>query len=431
MEIILKQEVLRKILENGAVAALSDEAQSDTSNISPLVKSVKISSDVDSQKIVVESVSSLVASHYEINAGNDVTIKQSGSIVVPAKELLGWINLQKNFVISLKLSKLDTPELITTASDITEHDMSKHSIRKIGNVEIKAKDQNTKTGNAWLLDCYDEDQMPKVDHAIAFPSILTVKAETMSMALKKISFAAGLKDYEHVLDTVSFQMYNNDVYCASSDRLRCAIYKLDGASMDIANVPSDKSPQLLVPIRFTTVVTKLVDPNENIVFSCDKDNNRIFIKQNGLSLRVATTDPNFVGKFPPIKMLIDKSHYKLCTVTKAMLSNRINTASLVSKEDAFFEFANDMLKIKAKSEGGLSPNVSVVPVKDLKGEYRVVWSTKHVDDLIKVVEDSELDILVPTDDKKNWQCRSTDDDKFMFFAMSVRNRKYDTEMNES
>ena len=159
MNIKINQKILLNALERGALAALSEEAQSDCSNFSLITRGVRITVDLSS--IIFESATSILASRYfvPVDTINGIVVKEVGSVMVPAKEFIEWVTKQGDSIVGLNLKKLDTPELIK-GSD-SEGDAT-NTVKKIGSLQVASKD-STNTGNRWQLDCYDTTSFPAIN----------------------------------------------------------------------------------------------------------------------------------------------------------------------------------------------------------------------------------------------------------------------------
>lgn len=164
MKVGIKQEALMEAVSKGAIAALSEDAQGDTSTMSLIVKSVKITAD---KHITIESHTPMLSVKYAIPASEDdgVIIKETGSILVPAKELLNWISLQgKDSNISITLQKFASPEIINTLDNEENgetEDTVGFTLKKIGTVKLVSKSA-AKSNKKWEIDCYDPQDVANV-----------------------------------------------------------------------------------------------------------------------------------------------------------------------------------------------------------------------------------------------------------------------------
>ena len=99
MKFAVTQEVFKKALEIGALAAVSETAQLDDETIALLVKAVNISVD---KELVIKSGHNLLATRYAVEADNKkgVSVTTPGSILVPAKELA--IDFIESIIVQLE-----------------------------------------------------------------------------------------------------------------------------------------------------------------------------------------------------------------------------------------------------------------------------------------------------------------------------------------
>ena len=107
MKIRIKQAVLTDILAKGAIAALTDEAQGDTTVYGPMLQSVKIR--VDATHVTVESAIKTLACQFKSPIDpQQVVVKEEGEVMVLAKELCDWVKRQPDSDIVINLKKFDS-----------------------------------------------------------------------------------------------------------------------------------------------------------------------------------------------------------------------------------------------------------------------------------------------------------------------------------
>lgn len=432
MKFTIHQKTLSRALECGAVASLSNEAQSDTSNLSLLFKAVKITADATN--LTVESATNLMAVKYTIPVSmeNKIEVKEPGTIMIPAKEFMQWVDKQGSSVICVVLSVLDNPEFISVVDD--EKESYKNAIKKIGTVKFVSKDES-KTGNKWALDCYDPSQSTIVDFTQKPELLFEVPSSQVIEAIKYTAFASMKNHYEHVYDSILFEAYEKNLHIAACDTARCSVYKMDKVENASQNL-IDGKVRVLIPCTFINIISKLSNVNTKMSFYYDEAKNRIFVSQNGLEFRVATADKDLAKKFPPISMLLKKIYVPLCSVQKQLLQSRLATASMVNKSTAMFTFnqSGNSLTIKTISESGLNPSICIAPTQNLTGNRKVVWAVEHIVDAIRVIKDETLNINMPKDNDKGQdngsvKVVSTADPNFSYYSMSVNNSRYD--LNEA
>ncbi|MFW5804093.1 MAG: hypothetical protein ACOCWG_02560, partial [bacterium] len=321
-----------KALEKGAIAATSEVAQSDTSNLSLLIQAIKITAD---KELTIESTTNLMAVKYSLEATseNGIEVKEPGSILIPAKEFINWVKIQSNdSTIAIRLSKSKNPEIINPLENMDDSDdVSEFTITKIGVVKITSKD-STKTGGRWELNCYDPAEFKLVDFNKKSVPYFETPIEMLSGALKKVSFTALQSDYDHLLDNVAMQVYKNNLYFITTDTKRCAIYNILG------NESIQCEESLLVPLPLLDQIVKISDKKNKALVSYNADINRLFISQSNFMARIACPDRDNINKFPHVSMLLDKQYDLLAKVTKTSLNQTLKSASIVNNSSALFSF---------------------------------------------------------------------------------------------
>jgi DNA polymerase III sliding clamp (beta) subunit (PCNA family) len=437
MKITIDQAVLVKALDRGAMSALSDEAQGDTSGFSSLIKSVKITVG---DEFVVESGTNLIATKWSMKATkeNGIDVKEKGTVLVPAKELYGWVSKQAKAQIALSLVKLKVPEAIKTGDGDLDYGAEQViTIKKVGNLKLVSRD-DTRTGNKWAIDCYESDKLTLVDFSKAPDPVIVIPTEQLAIGLKNVGFSAMPKDHKHIFDSIVLEKCKDNVYMAATDTHRCSLYKMSEAK-DIDDgffVETTKEDgkltmgqKLLIPSVFLKAISKNSEAID-VSISYEEDKNKIYLIQDDWQVRVATVSSDMFNDFPSIAFLLSKGYSRLGNVPKSVVTNRLVSASLVNKSMVLFDFVSDKdgmedgsLTIRAISENGLAPNVSNAPVLKLKKDFKAVWGVQHIMDVVKIVKGDNVEFLVP-DDSGSVKVVSEDDPNLQYIAMVIDAPKY-------
>lgn len=420
MKVAIQQKVLVNALEKGALAALSEEAQSDTSIISILIKSVKIK--VDSKNLTVESATKLMATKCVIPIVKDggIDVKEEGEILVQAKDLCDWVKKQPDYKIAIALKKLDTPDVVNPISNDSDGSVIK-GIKRIGNVVISSRDE-TKTGNKGSLDCYASDQLGDYSMELPADKKFEISPKELSNGLRSVNFACMPKHYQHIYDSISFQNIKDKLYMMTCDTARAALYEVS----DVKNNKLDSI--ILVPNKFLTSVSGLLNEDENVALYFDSVNNKIFLTQGeGLIVKMNTTDAALVSKFPSASTLIEKKYKPLCVVPKGGMANRLITAALVNENAALYSFKNNSAIIYVISSSGKAPGNGTLPVGDLKSDFNAVWGVTHLLDYLKVLKDEEVQVFIPDGDKKSVRFITKQEPSLSYYIMTqdATKTKYD------
>ena len=300
-----------------------------------------------------------------------------------------------------------------------ESEDGKIMVKKIGVLKVFSKD-DSKTGNKWSVDCYDINQAPTIDFANKPPLIFEIPSAQIFDAIKYTSMACKQKDCEHIYDSLLIEKHKDFLHMAGCDQTRCAVYKMDKAMLNV-----DFNDRVLIPSAILHVISKFMDKTDKVSIFYDIGKNRIFFCQKNLEFRVSTTDKDCSKKFPSISGLLDKQYTHLCKINKSILASRLSTASMVNKRCVMFKFNKDnsMVSIKAISDEGLQPSVSIAPANGLSKTVAVVWSVSHFNDVIKLLKDESLSINTP-DNLSSFKLVSEIEPNFIYFGMTVKNSKY-------
>jgi DNA polymerase III sliding clamp (beta) subunit (PCNA family) len=406
MKLRLKQKTMIDILNKGAVAALTDEAQSDTTVFAPLLKSVKIKAENDT--ITVESAIKTLAVQYKYTIDpNEATVKENGEVTILAKELMDWVKRQPECDILLNLKLLDTPQLI---SAIDGDSAGKASIKKLGTVELLSRDLS-KTGTKWSLDCYDASQVTWVDFQKP-DALFEVNQALIQDAVKSTGFAAMPTHNLHVTDAFAFQKYKDKIFVMAGDGVRMALYDLNGAK----NI--NLSFTYTVPCKVLSSVVGLMSEDETVSFGFDEKKHRAFIYQDNYIVRTDTAEQaNVDAKIPPISYIFDQMIFtKFARISKGVLASRLSTASLVNKKSVLYVFKGAQLLLHAISDVGVSPNTCTAPLLEHTRDLKTLWSVSHIMELIKALPDDEISIMMPPDSTKVFKIISEKNPCFSYYA---------------
>ena len=418
MKMIIQQKAFVDALEKGALAALSDEAQTDTSIISVLIKSVKIKTD--GKNFTVESATKLMSTKCVTPLNDEIEVKDEGEILVQAKELYDWVKRQTGSKLALSLSKLDTPDIINPLENESDGTLVK-GIKRIGIVKVVSKDES-KTGVKWEFDCYAADQLGESDMTLPQNKKFDISVKQLNDGLRAVSFAIMPKHYQHLYDSISFQPFNSKIYMIASDTARAAIYE----ATDVKNNALDIN--LLVPTKFLASVAKLADPAIDVSFSFDEKNNKIFFSQkDSFIVKMSTADVALIAKFPPVKLLLNKSYKQLAELQKGTLANRLMTTILVNDSAALFNFKSNQMFVHAISSSGKKPLVANMPVTNLDTDFVAVWGVNHILDFLKILKDDSVCVYVPETDKGSVKFLSKQDPNWSYYVMAqdAKKTKYD------
>jgi len=419
MKITIRQTVLLEALNNGALAAIWDfESAESNSTFSPIQKSVKITAG---KKIIIESSNELISMRYSIDAKeeNGIKIIDEGEILVPAQELIDWVKVQgKESIIGIQLNKLQTPEKISLGTDEEKKEIL---FSKIGVAKISSKDDN-KTIGKWEIDCYDTSLFKNINFSNKTQKLFDINSEYLIGVLKTIGFAGHSTDSEHITDSVSIQNYKKDIYFTTTDKARCAVYKISPDKLE--DIQLDSS--ILISYNVFKEISNIIDKSQKISFFYDAENNKIFLRQPKLDIRIITIDKDSMSKFPSVRMLLDKTYNEITEISKGSLLKMLYTASVVNNYAASFNISSNdaVLTIKAISEDSkYKPNITQTPVLKPNSDLKTVLSVSNTIEVLKIMKSERVKIYVP-ENNKSLKITGQDDDGFLYYTMVINNSKY-------
>lgn len=422
MKVGIRQKVLLETLEKGSVAAISIDAQADTSTLSLLTRSIKITVD---KHFTVESNTDLLAVKFGVlaNEENGIIVKETGGVVIPAKEFIDWVKLQGNeATITMTLQKLQTPEIINILGDMGEaegEDKSKFCIKKIGTVKLASKGVS-KTQTKWEIDCFDAEDKPTINFSEKSEKTFEIKGQNFLECLDNVGFAALAKDPDHVLDSISMQVFDKSLYFAATDMQHCALYK-SSSEVDIQS----NSP-LLVSALLLDTVAKIINKDEKVSFAYSEEKERVYINQTNLNIRVACTEKQKIGKFPSIELLLKKSYKPLTECSRSIMMGMLANASFINSSSALFVFVKEggTLTVKAMDEGSkLKPNIRQCELDNISKDAKAVWGVTHLLKGLKVIKSNDIQLHLP-DNMNSLKITAKDNENFIYFTMAVSNPLY-------
>ena len=432
MKIVIDQDRFIEAIKRGAAAALSDEAQADSSNVSRLIQSVKLTAE--SSAITVESTTDLMASRANVKVSSGIIVKEEGVIAVPAKEFFEWLDKQKGSCIGIELKKLDTPEVIRDA-DIQEQGGNTHGIRKIGNVALLAKGA---VAAKWQLPCYDPEQMPSVDFSEKPDASFTISAKELANGLSHTEIATRDKDLEHVLDSIIFETTDDVVYMAATDTVRCALFSpstIKNVNAKLFPAPNDEQAaelagrKIMVPCSLLKTISKLIGQEGDVTFHYVEGKDRVFVSNSKSEYRVVTTNEQGMAKVPSITRLLATDFKKICSINKNNLSTILSIISSVNPESAQFTFANGKVMARAKSErAGLDPSDAATEIDGLSESFRAVYNIKHLFAAIKIATSDVLELSIPKRNALLLRVIDPSDSNFFYYSRAVQNPIYEEEV---
>jgi DNA polymerase III sliding clamp (beta) subunit (PCNA family) len=423
MKVKITQNALLKAITKGALAALSKEAQSDTTNLRRIIQSFKLT--VTDSEFTVQSNTSLLASKYTVpvNDESGVVVKEGGEFIIQAKDVFDWVDAQSvkgdDVVVEMSFTAHKNPKLMNSSDDENEeaHGLM---LKELGKIKFTSKDSSNSKAT-WRIACLDSEPMPLINYGERGGNCYVVNSTDFSEALKRLSIAV-IPDYEHVLDSVSIQNYKDELFFASTDTKRCALYKFLG---DGISSLSFESP-MLIQFNLLDQVSKSVEERTSLSMSYNEDSNKAFIEQDNFTIRIACCTNESSMKFPNIQKLLGKKYKIICEGPKLSYESAIRNAATVNKSSGAFIFDGDKdtLSLEARSKLGPEPTTKMIYLDKVNETGKFVWGVSHMQDAMKTIKSNRISLHIPETDKGSVKVTGDEDDSFIYFAMSINEPIY-------
>jgi DNA polymerase III sliding clamp (beta) subunit (PCNA family) len=425
MKLAIKRSILFEALEKGSVAALAELNQVESGGLYFLAKSIKITVD---KKFTIESMNNLISTRYSIDATEDNGIKvfEEGSVIIQEKGFMDWVKAQgKKAIINITLQKLQKPEVINLMGDDNSSDKDSFIVSKIGSIKMLSKDADSKSSSKWEIDCYDASKVKPIELSPKAEKIFNLPAGEFEHITDGLFFAALPKDRDHVLDSVSIQTYKNDLCFATTDTHRCALYRLSGDK--VKNIKPN-TPLLLQCLLLETAI-KVLDKERETLFYYDETENRVFLIQPNVFIRLTSLEKKSINKFPNVNMLIEKDYKILTEVNRQSFIKILEAAAIVNHKSALFSFTKDETAVIVKTvseDSKYKPNASQTQITKATETVKAVWGVKHLIGIMKAMKSENVELYIP-ENLKSVKITGNDDIGFLYFSMIIKNSKYDVE----
>ena len=414
MKVSLPQSILSSMLARGTIAAVSSEADNDITHLASAVQSVRITVE---ENLTIESATPflVVKATIPITPESEIVVKETGSVLVNAKDLCTWVEKQNDCRIALSLTALvHDPATADNSSDIT---------RKIGTLSLASKDEH-KTGSKWSMEAFDPNGMIKTKNGANIVPLFNITVPNLYAAIANTEFSCNEKDDARMYNCISFQNANGDPYFVCTDTCRCAMYKMTDLMTDASDFTKNGDSRMLIPAKtFYSVVNALRDAKD-IAVTYDVDRDGLLLATDGFVARIALPEKAMFANFPSVVTLLQKNYEVIGTVKRTRLINRMNTLAMISKMSCLFDVKGSMLRAYVSPDcPGKSAATCTCEIENPLHDGRYVWGIQHLMDILKALEDEMVPIQVDAA-SNTFKVTSEKDKNVIFFGMHIDSPKY-------
>lgn len=326
-----------------------------------------------------------LASHF---ISNKAQLPILANILIKAdktKLTLSATNLENSITVSIAAKIEQEGEICVNGKVLNDviSNLNPSTIEiSVSKEQLKLTSSNFKTN---ILGSNTAD-FPKLPTGIDEKSIVLPAAEFVN-CLNKILFSVSLDETRPVLTGILFSFKENSLSLVSSDGFRLSEIKFK------TKIVCDDF-DLIVPKSILNEIVKVEEENEIKIFF-DKANNQIIFKVGDILFSSRVIE----GKFPDYQKIIPQKTESVVNIDKAELEKAIKLASVFARD------SGNIVKLKIKenklivnAESSVSGNQEVEmelrSEEPLKSELEIMFNFKFIEDVLKVIEDEEVQIKI-------------------------------------
>ena len=334
MDLKVTQENLNKALSNVARVASSRTTL-------PILNNVLVQTTDNRLKI------SATNSDIAISQYIGTKIKKEGSLTIPARLFLDYINNLPQTTVSLK--------------------------QENQKLHIEA-DNYKSTINGILVDEYPV--MPTIKEGKSF----TLKAQELKKALQQVLFSASTDDARPVLTAVYFYTFNKNLFLVATDSYRLAEKRLNKLDIEVS---------LLIPVSAINDLVRVIDDkSEEIVILYDEQQVQFSVDNIDLIARLID------GTYPDYKKLIPTKFSNKASINRNQLVSVTKVAGLFSRENS------GSITIKASEEAEVLEVESIASqvgenkaeIKgNISGSGSITLNSRYLLDGLQAMNGQEID----------------------------------------
>lgn len=283
------------------------------------------------------------------------TIKEEGSITLPAKKLLEIVSKLPDKAINFVLGENNVVE-ITCGN-------SKFDIVGI-----------------------DANEFPQVldEELLNSPDKIDVEIKPFLKAVKQTVFSTASYDTNNILSGVYCKIINNELEMAATDGNRLS------RIVEKVSTTDDKDISVVIPSKTLNELVRLIADSDDDKFSILVKKGQILFKLDDRVLLSRLLE----GQYPKYQQLIPEKGEKIAVVDREELISALDRASTMVNERTSivkFTFSDNKLLLKADtSDAGSS--MDLVEVEYKEEELIIAFNYKYVLEALKIMDSEKVRI---------------------------------------
>ena len=270
-----------------------------------------------------------------------------------------------------------------------------------GQLQIKYSDSESE------LQVFPTENYPKIEKNTD-GDFFEMSQEDYKKIVERTVFASSTDDSRPILKGCLFEIENNVLTSVALDGFRMAVCKKE--------VNSSGDFKAVIPSRTLNEIVRLLDKDSEMV--------KVYIQKNTMFLEIGNTaliSRLIEGEFVKYRHILPTNFANVVTVNKQILSNSIDRASIVARNDRYnivkFEVKENIMTVSAKSEvGNVNENVNV----NLEGiDVTIAFNGKYLLDFLKIIGEEFISLNLNTSIDP-CVLKPVGDEDFIYLVLPVR-----------
>lgn len=261
-------------------------------------------------------------------------------------------------------------------------------IKKLTNEKIeisKAENSNLLkiryTDSEGFLQCMPANEFPE-PLKIENPQTFEIKQQYLKEIINKTIFSASIDDSRPILKGILVEIENKKVTFVALDGYRMAICK-----KDLKSNSADQS--FIIPARSLSEISKIIDDSEVVT--------KVFIQRNIIRFNFGSTEITsrlLDGDFINYKQVIPSNITTTVTVTKTMLENSLERASLLARLNknnlVTFDIKDKTMTVSSDSDMG---NIIEKLTININGKDLIIaFNARYFSECLRYIDDEFVNI---------------------------------------
>lgn len=349
----------------------------------PILTGIKITASEDGVTLTGSdsdiSIESFIPS--EVDDREIITIKETGSIVLPARFFNDIVRKLPQEIVDIEVHK---------------HFLT---IIRSGNAEFSLNG----------LDAEEYPQLPQVKEN----NIIRIPTDLLKTLIRQTVFAVSTSETRPVLTGVNFQVGNNELTCIATDSHRLALRKA------VVESNNEEEYNIVIPGKSLNELSKILadtnDPLEIVITE-----NQVLFKTENLLFFSRLLE----GNYPDTTRLIPTDSKTDLFVTTKKFLQAVDRASLLGREEKnnvvkLSTTENELVEISSNTPE-IGKVIEEIVCNSIDGEeLKISFSAKYMLDALKVIEGSEIKISF-TGAMRPFLIRPLNDDSIIQLILPVR-----------